>query len=121
MNLYQELLDCLEEESQALISARQEAILAVAEKKEELLDRLLWIKQDREKEAQVAAGLPRQRLVSLQSRVAAANARNREIAATSLKLVQEFLALFLPPDPGLYRPAGQAKPLQEGVFFQRRA
>lgn len=122
MNLYRELLDCLEEESQALISAREEAILTAAGKKEELLDRLLRIKQERERGTQVAdAGLPGEQLASLQREVVSANARNREIAAASIELIQEFLALFLPPDPGLYRPAGQAKPLQEGIFFQRRA
>ncbi|MDI6852588.1 MAG: flagellar export chaperone FlgN [Deltaproteobacteria bacterium] len=122
MNLYRELLDCLKEESQALVSAREEAILTAAGKKEELLDRLLRIKQERERGTQVAdAGLPGEQLASLQRQVVSANARNREIAAASLELIQEFLALLLPPDPGLYRPAGQAKPLQEGIFFQRRA
>ncbi len=118
LDLYEELLDCLEEESQALVKGREEAILAVAGRKEALLERLLELK-----------GMPQANLTPedkkrrehLKRRAAAANARNREIAAAFLEVIQEFLALFQPPDPGLYQPAKPRKSIREGALFERRA
>jgi flagellar biosynthesis/type III secretory pathway chaperone len=122
MCLYEELLDCLEEETHALLSAQEEAILAAAARKESLLDRLLQVKRVQGDRLQASAtGRHKEQLVHLQRQVAAANARNREIVVTSLEVVQEFLAQFQPHGPGLYQPAGQAKSIQEGALFQRQA
>jgi flagellar biosynthesis/type III secretory pathway chaperone len=122
MQLYEELLDCLEEEVQALMSAREEAILAAAARKEALLDRLLEIKRSLD-EGPPANAAPRtgRRLAHLQRRVAAANARNREIVVNTLEMIQEFLAQFQPPGPGLYRPGGETKPVPESALFKRQA
>ncbi len=122
MCLYEELLDCLEKETQALLNAREEDILAAAARKELLLDRLLQMKRAQGDGLQTTAtGRHKEQLMHLQGQVAAANARNREIVVTSLEVIQEFLAQFQPPGPGLYQPAGQAKSIQEGALFQRQA
>jgi|UniRef100_A0A7C3WIL7 flagellar biosynthesis/type III secretory pathway chaperone len=117
LTLYEELIDCLEEEAQALVNARAEAILAVAARKELLVDRLLELKRLQEK---VPRPAPPEKLANLQRRVAAANARNRQIAAASLEVVQEFLARFQPPDPGLYHPARPAKASQDSALIKHR-
>lgn len=122
MNLYQELLDCLEDESQALMSAQEEAILAAAVRKEALLDRLLQVKRRRADGPEAA--LPdeeKTRLATLQRRIAAINAENREIAAASLEIIREFLAQFQPPGPGLYQSAAQVTSGRDGALFQRQA
>jgi hypothetical protein len=121
MRLYQELLDCLEEEAQALMTARQEAILAAAARKESLLDRLLEMKRSLDEGSPAtAADRTSRRLGHLQRRVAAANARNREIVVNTLEVIQEFLAQFQPPGPGLYRPGGETKPVSESALFKRQ-
>lgn len=120
--LYQELLDCLEAETQALVDAQEELILAAAARKELLLDHLLKVKRDQGDEPEDQTNKEELAdLAVLQRQVAAANARNREIAAVSLEVIQGFLAQFQPPDPGLYYPAGQTKAIPDGALFQRQA
>jgi flagellar biosynthesis/type III secretory pathway chaperone len=120
--LYEELLTCLEGESQALVNACAEAILAAVSWKEILLDRLLQLKRTQGGGPEnPASAEDLADLAALQRQVAAANARNREIAAASLEVIQGFLAQFQPPDPGLYQPAGQAKAIPDGALFQRQA
>lgn len=116
--LYEELLECLEEESQALVSTREEAILAAAARKEALLERLLELKQVPES---VSPPENQARLEQLKRQVAAANARNREIALFSLELIREFLAQLQPPGPGLYQMTKPATAVQENALFNRRA
>lgn len=116
--LYEELLECLEEESQALVSTREEAILAAAARKEALLERLLELKQEPES---VSSPENHARLEQLKRQVAAANARNREIALSSLELIREFLAQFQPPGPGLYQMDKPATAVKENALFNRRA
>lgn len=120
--LYEELLVCLEGETQALGRAHEETILAVASRKEVLLARLLQVKraQPSGSEPPASAG-DLARRENLQRQVAAANARNRDLAVASLEVVQEFLAQFQHPDPGLYQPVGQAKSIPEAALFQRQA
>jgi flagellar biosynthesis/type III secretory pathway chaperone len=121
MCLYQELLDCLEEESRALMTAQEEAILAATAKKEALLERLLEVKRIYENSPQAtAAGQGGELLAHLRRQVVAANAWNRDIMVTSLEVVQEFLAQFQPPGPGLYEPAGPVKSGQANALFQRQ-
>lgn len=122
ISLYQELLDCLDAETQALVSGQEELIMAAVGRKELLLDRLLQVQQAHaggpEPPAPVEEG---KRLAALQEQVAVINGRNRELAAASLEVVQEFLAQFRSADAGVYRPGGQAKPVPEATLFQRQA
>ena len=120
--LYEELLDCLEGETQALGRAHEETILAAAARKEVLLERLLRLKKTRPSVSEPPASpgdLARREY--LQRQVSVANARNRDLAVASLEVVQEFLAQFQRPDPGLYQPVGQAKSIPEAALFQRQA
>ena len=48
ISLYQELLECLEQEAQALTAAQEETILGLAAYKEELLGQLRGVKTARE-------------------------------------------------------------------------
>jgi flagellar biosynthesis/type III secretory pathway chaperone len=122
ISLYQELLDCLEAETQALVNAQEEFILAAAARKELLLDRLLKMREAQAGEPEaLGAHDDMERLTSLHRQVAAINARNRDIAAASLEVIQEFLAQFQPTDPGVYRPGGQAISMPEAALFQRQA
>ena len=122
ISLYQELLECLEQEAQALAAAQEETILSLAASKEEILERLLGAKKAREDHppgAENNAGL--QNLARLQRQVAARNLRNREIISASLEVIQEFIYQFHPPGPGLYRPEGQVETGSGRTLFHRQA
>ena len=122
ISLYQELLECLEQEAQALATAQEETILSLASSKEEILARLLGAKKAREENptlSEMEPGLPD--LARLQRRVAALNLRNREIIAASLEVIQEFINQFLPPGPGLYRQEGQVEVGSGRTLFHRQA
>ena len=122
ISLYQELLECLEQEAQALATAQEETILSLASSKEEILARLLGAKKAREDNptpSEMEPGLPD--LARLQRRVAALNLRNREIIAASLEVIQEFINQFIPPGPGLYQQEGQVEAGSGRTLFHRQA
>jgi flagellar biosynthesis/type III secretory pathway chaperone len=122
ISLYQELLECLEQEAQALAAAQEETILTLAKSKEEVLERLLGVKKAREENPPGAERNPGlQELARLRRQVAARNLRNREIIAASLEVIQEFLSQFYPPGPGLYRPGGKVAPGSGRTLFHRQA
>ena len=122
ISLYQELLECLETETQALVNAQAEGILAAVARKELLLDCLLQMRRSRTDEPEPSvADEHTERLAFLQHQVAATNMRNRELAVASLEVIQDFLAQFQPCDSGVYRSGGQAKPVPEAALFQRQA
>lgn len=122
ISLYRELLDCLEQEAQALAKTQEETILTLANNKEAILRKLLQLKADQPEELQPpaeAAGA--EELSQLKLRVASANDRNRRIIAASLEVIQEFLGQFQPPGPGIYRAEGQMQPGSGMTLFHRRA
>ena len=122
ISLYQELLECLDQEAQALGTAQDETILGLAAFKEEILRQLLEVKKAREEqslEAENNAGL--ENLAHLQRQVAVRNLRNREIIAASLEVIQEYISQFLPPGPGLYRQEGQMDAGCGRTLFHRQA
>jgi len=122
ISLYQELLECLDQEAQALGTAQDETILGLAAFKEEILRQLLEVKKAREEqsfEAENNAGL--ENLAHLQRQVAVRNLRNREIIAASLEVIQEYISQFLPPGPGLYRQEGQMEAGCGRTLFHRQA
>jgi flagellar biosynthesis/type III secretory pathway chaperone len=122
ISLYQELLECLEQEAQALGTAQDETILGLAAFKEEILGQLLEVQKAREEKsfgAESKAGL--EDLAQLQRQVAARNLRNREIISASLEVIQEFINQFLPPGPGLYLQEGQVEAGSGRTLFHRQA
>jgi flagellar biosynthesis/type III secretory pathway chaperone len=122
ISLYRELLECLEQEAQALASAREETILSLAASKEEILERLLGVKKAGEENPPAAGNeADLNNLARLQRQVASRNLRNREIIAASLEVIQEFINQFLPPGPGLYRQQGQVEAGSGRTLFHRQA
>jgi flagellar biosynthesis/type III secretory pathway chaperone len=121
ISLYQELLECLEQELQALNLAQEETILGLAAYKEEILGRLLGVKKTREEHSPpTGSEADLQELAQLQRQVAAHNLRNREIISASLEVIQEFINQFHPPGPGLYRSEGQVAPGSGRTLFHRQ-
>jgi len=122
ISLYRELLECLEQEAQALATAQEETILSLAASKKEILERLLGVRKARE-ENPLAAGKDADLddLARLQRQVAVRNLRNREIIAASLEVIQEFINQFLPPGPGVYRQQGQVEAGSGRTLFHRQA
>jgi len=123
ISLYQELLECLEQEAQALAAAQEETILSLAASKEEILERLLKVKKARaELPAPGADEAALQKdLARLQRQVATRNLRNREIISASLEVIQDFISQFLPPGPGLYRQEGRVEAGCGRTLFHRQA
>ena len=122
ISLYQELLDCLEQEHRALREGREEEILSLAAAKEDILERLLKVRRARDdKDWREPQGEAAARLAQLKGQVRAAAARNRQVITASLELIQDFLGLLQPPGPGTYCPEGQMEPGGGGVLFHRSA
>ena len=122
ISLYRELLECLEQETQALTRAQEEAILNLATNKEAILKRLLEVKQERHAESgPLPPDADAGQLSQLKEQVAGANERNRQIITASLEVIQDFLALFQPPGPGTYRPEGQMQNGSGMALFHRQA
>jgi len=123
ISLYQELLECLEQEAKALAAAQEESILSLAASKEDILERLLGVKKARTEHPPPAASEAalQEDLARLQRQVAVRNLRNREIISASLEVIQEFLSQFLPPGPGLYRAEGRVEKGSGRTLFHRQA
>jgi flagellar biosynthesis/type III secretory pathway chaperone len=122
ISLYRELLECLEQEAQALGAAQDETILGLAAFKEEILGQLLEVKKAREEKSfgpESQAVL--EDLAQLQRQVAARNHRNREIISASLEVIQEYINQFLPPGPGLYQHEGLVEAGSGRTLFHRQA
>ncbi|MFZ5453224.1 MAG: hypothetical protein ACOZF2_15300 [Thermodesulfobacteriota bacterium] len=121
ISLYQELLECLEQEAQALAATQEETILGLAAFKEEILGQLLEVKKARKERAtgtESIAGL--EDLAQLQRQVAARNLRNKEIITASLEVIQDYLCQFLPPGPGLYQHEGHLEAGSGRTLFHRQ-
>lgn len=121
ISLYRELLECLDQEARALASAQEETILSLATAKEEILQRLLDAQKAREERSAEGGAADLAELARLQRQVAAGNARNREIIAASLEVIQEYLNQFIPPGPGLYRIEGRVEKGSGRTLFHRQA
>lgn len=118
IQLYQGLLDCLEEEWLALIHAREEALLALAARKEEIL-RL--ISDLRGHPASGGWGPRPRELLQLHQKVADGQARNLRLAHAALEVIQDFLDQLNASPPGLYQGAGKLEPPPGTSFFHRQA
>ncbi len=120
--LYQELLTCLQRETQALRQGQEDLLLKEAHHKERILHRLIELKNlDTSSREAPPSDPTRELLASLKRQAFAANARNRQLIEASLEVIQDFLSQFQPAGPGLYQSAGKVEAGPGGTFFQRRA
>jgi hypothetical protein len=118
IQLYQDLLDCLENEWQALVNSQEDAILTQAAQKEQILAAIahasreaLTIPEDQENEL----------LNRLRNRAAAAQARNHRLIAAALETIQDFLGYLQSAPPGIYHAAGKVENAPGSSFFHRQA
>ncbi len=119
ITLFEELLECLEKEWQALITSQEDAILSLAAQKEQILEKIMAAVSSREGPDYPESD--RDLLNRLKDKVGAAQARNHRLIATALETIQEFLATLKSPTPGIYQATGKVGTAQEIPLFQRQA
>ncbi len=118
IQLYQELLDCLENEWQALVNSQEDAILACAAQKEQILTAIAYNStRERTNPEEQEHGL----FIRLRNQVAAAQARNHRLIAAALETIQDFLGYLQSASPGIYHAAGQVENAPGSSFFHRQA
>jgi len=117
--LYRQLLECLEEEWQALVSSQEEAILALAGRKEELLERLVLASPGERTEGPNSPEDPALHLLKRQA--AAAQARNHRLIVAALEAIQDFLTYLHLAPRGTYQSAGKVEKSQSSSFLHRQA
>jgi hypothetical protein len=118
ISLYEELLECLEQEWQALINSQEEAILALAARKEQILGEILRVRDQKISNP----GEQEHELLSRLKRQAATNqARNHRLIAAALETIQDFLGFLQAAPPGIYHAAGKVEATPGNSFFHRQA
>jgi flagellar biosynthesis/type III secretory pathway chaperone len=117
--LYNELLECLTQEWQALVNSQEEAILALAARKEHILKNLQALASG--DEATNQSDQEREVLTRLKGRVAEAQNRNRRFIAAALETINEFLGHLQASPPGTYHSAGKVAAAPGASFFHRQA
>jgi flagellar biosynthesis/type III secretory pathway chaperone len=118
ISLYEELLECLEQEWQALINSQEDAILALAARKEQILGEILRV---RDQKTPNPEGQEHEFLNRLKRQAATAQARNHRLIATALETVQDFLGYLQSAPPGIYHSAGKVETTPGNSFFHRQA
>jgi hypothetical protein len=117
--LYEELLECLEGEWQALINSQEDAILVLAAQKEHILEKILALTSGR------AISNPERQedyvLSQLKRQAAAAQARNHRLIAAALETIQDFLGYLQSSPPGIYHSAGKVETVPGSPLFHRQA
>jgi hypothetical protein len=118
IQLYKELLECLEHEWQALITSQEDAILACAARKEQIL-------------SQIASDLPGERtnpkgqedevLNRLKRQAAGAQFRNHRLIVAALETIQDFFGYLQSAAPGIYHSAGKVESAPANSYFYRQA
>jgi len=119
IRLYQRLLNCLEEEWRALISSQEDAILAMAASKEEILKALSQF-HPVGSEPDLGGGANKL-LHQLKAQVAAAQVRNHRLIAAALEVIQDFLGQLNSAPPNVYQCAGKVETVPGTSSFHRRA
>ncbi|MEJ5329299.1 MAG: hypothetical protein WHT07_04020 [Desulfobaccales bacterium] len=118
--LARQLLTCLKREEEALRTAEEAEILAVARDKDDLLARLsAWQARSEgalQGEGSVAQAIPE----GLRRRLAAQAARNRALLQAALEAIQDFLHLLMPSGPGTYEAEGRLRPGAGGSLVHRQ-
>lgn len=109
--LYEELLDCLEKEREALVAQQTDDLFSVVMAKSKILQQLLEARQERKDNLRRwgvnedgNAGGPlwvrdllsqhQKRLASLNARIIGKNAQNRELVVDSLEVIQQFVDIL---------------------------
>ena len=118
LSLYRELLECLEKEWQALIKSQEDAILALAAQKENILEKIIRLKRGRDNSDSAGEADPLRRL---KHQVADAQARNHRLIITALETIQDFLGYLQSAPPGIYHSAGKVETTPGNSSFHRRA
>lgn len=117
--LYQELLECLEKEWQALLISEEEAILLLAAEKEQILVKIT--EANPSPTALSPSGPEAKQLQRLKRHVAAAQTRNHRLIGAALETIQEFLGYLQSDSPGTYQAAGKVGATSSSSFFHRQA
>lgn len=118
IQLYQQLLDCLEEEWQALVHAKEETILSLASRKEEILQNLSRLRlaprssNDEGKTPDI---------LELRRRIANQQSQNLRLINAALEVIQDFLIQLNASSPGLYQGGGKMENSLGNSFFHRHA
>jgi hypothetical protein len=106
----------LEEEWLALIQAQEEAILALARRKEEILTKLSRLRGDRQV---TAAGEETPEILQLQNQIAQRQRRNLSLINAGLEVIQDFLFQLNAASPGMYQGGGKVQTFPGTSFFHR--
>jgi predicted phage tail protein len=117
--LYRELLECFEEEWQALLNSQEEAILALATQKEQILGKIAAA--DPGRGISDPRGQESKLLDRLKHQAATAQARNHRLITAALETIQDFLGHLQSAPPGTYHSAGKVETTPGSSFFHRQA
>ena len=118
ISLYEDLLECLEQEWQALVNSQEEAILALAARKEQILGEILRLSDQKTPDP---VGPDQELLKHLKRQAATIQARNHRLIATALETIQDFLGYLQSASPGIYHSAGKVENSPGNSFFHRQA
>jgi flagellar biosynthesis/type III secretory pathway chaperone len=118
LGLYRELLECLQNEWQALVNSKEDAILALAAEKEHILEKIIDFTRS---QGIPDPGSEAEALRRLKQQVAEAQARNHRLITTTLETIQEFLGCLKSAPPGTYHAAGKVETIPASSFFHRQA
>lgn len=117
--LYQELLECLEKEWQALLISEEESILTLAATKEQILEKISEVIPN--ETAPQPSGPEAEQLQRLKRQVAAAQTRNNRLISAALETVQDFLGYLQSGSPGTYQAGGKVDTSSGSSYFHRQA
>ena len=117
--LYRELLDCFEEEWQALVKSQEDTILALAAQKERILEKIAALNPGQG--ISDPGGQESELLYRLKHQAATAQARNHRLIAAALETIQDFFGDLQCGPPGTYHSAGKVETTPGGSFFHRQA
>jgi flagellar biosynthesis/type III secretory pathway chaperone len=118
ISLYRELLECLDQEWQALVNSQEDAILPLAARKEQIMGKILLVRgQNREN----PGGQEKDLLSNLRNQAAATQARNHRLIAAALETIQDFFGYLQTAPPGTHQSAGKVETTPGNSFFHRQA
>ena len=118
ISLYEELLECLEQEWQALVGSQEDAILALAARKEQILGEIFRVRDQKTPDPERHE---HELLSRLKRQAATAQARNHRLIATALETIQDFLGYLQSATPGIYHSAGKLDTTPGNSCFHRQA
>ena len=117
IRLYNELLECLEQEWQALVNSQEDDILTLAARKEQILGEILRVRDQKTPDSE---GQEHELLSRLKRQAATTQARNHRLIAAALETIQDFLGFLQSAPPGIYQSAGKVEATPGNSFFHRQ-